>query len=194
MRSRSWPGAFNEAPGRAGKRIATLDFDVAAKVMVKAVGASMVIADVGTFAGMCNNGGVDACFAPATAFVPLELRKGIGAKGGVVRYPLAQLTMQLLIRTSAFPEGYGVKSREWSAKEFKRLLRVVEKADKSIPAKFWIDVPRADQDKYDLMFRDVRLRLRDQERVLDRSALKLLMRIRCQGEGASRAECAEKKE
>ncbi|HEY3354908.1 MAG TPA: putative solute-binding protein [Polyangia bacterium] len=177
----------------AGKRIATLDFDVAAKAMVKAVGASMVIADIGTFAGMFNNGGVDACYAPATAFVPLELRKGIGSAGGVVRYPLAQLTMQLLVRSASFPEGFGGKSREWSAKEFKRMLRLVEKADKSIPAKFWIDVPKPDQEKYDLMFRDVRLRLRDQG-VLDRAALKLLMRTRCQGEGAARAECAEKKE
>jgi hypothetical protein len=176
----------------AGKRIATLDFDEAAKTMVQAVGASMVVADIGTFAGMFNNGGVDACYAPATAFVPLELKKGVGSKGGVVNYPLSQLTMQLIMRTADLPDGYGQKSREWAAKEFKRMSRVVEKADKQIPAKFWIDVPPADQDKYDVMFQGVRLRLRG--KVFDGPALKLLRGIRCQGAGASRAECAEKKE
>jgi hypothetical protein len=177
----------------AGKRIATLDFDVAAKVMVQQVGASMVVADIGTFASMFNNGGVDACYAPATAYQPLELKKGLGAAGGVIRYPLSELTMQIVLRAGDFPAGYGQKSREWAAKEFKRFLKIVEKGDKSIPAKYWVDVPKPDQAKYDLLFRDVRIRLRDQEKVFDGQALKLLRRIRCKTDG-TRAECAEQKE
>jgi len=177
----------------AGRRVATMDYDVAAKVMVQTAGASMVVADSGTFASMFNNGGVYACYAPATAFVPLELQKGLGTTGAVIRYPLAQLTMQLVTRATDFPEGFGVKSREWVAKEFRRMLRFIEKADRSIPARYWLDVPRADQDRQDRIFRDVRIRLRDQEKVFDAQALKLLRRVRCQSE-AARAECAEKKE
>ena len=177
----------------AGKRIATLDFDVAAKVMVQQVGASMVVADIGTFASMFNNGGVDACYAPATAYQPLELKKGLGTNGGVIKYPLSELTMQVVLRTAKVPEGYGQKSREWASKEFGRFLKVVQKGDKSIPAKYWVDVPKADQAKYDLLFREVRIRLRDNEKVFDGQALKLLRRIRCGSDG-TRAECAEQKE
>jgi len=177
----------------AGKRIATLDFDVAAKVMVQQVGASMVVADIGTFASMFNNGGVDACYAPATAYVPLELKKGLAANGGVIKYPLSELTMQVVIRAAKFPAEYGNKSREWASKEFKRFLTVVQKGDKSVPAKYWVDVPKPDQAKYDLLFRDVRIRLRDNEKVFDGRALKALRKIRCGADG-TRAECAEQKE
>jgi hypothetical protein len=177
----------------AGKRIATLDYDVAAKIMVQQVGASMVVADIGTFAGMFNNGGVHACYAPAAAYQPLELKKGLGTKGGIMKYPLAQLTMQVVIRSADFPATFGQKSREWAAKEFNKFLKVINKADKSIPAKFWVDVPKADQDKYDLLFRDVRVRLRDNEKAFDGQALKLLRKIRCKAD-ATRAECAEAKE
>jgi len=177
----------------AGKRIATLDYDVAAKTMVQQVGASMVVADIGTFAGMFNNGGVHACYAPATAYQPLELKKGLGTKGGIVRYPLAQLTMQVVIRAADFPAAFGQKSREWAAKEFSKFLKVITKADKSIPGKYWIEVPKADLEKYDLLFREVRVRMRDKEKVFDGQALKLLRRVRCKAD-ATRAECAEQKE
>jgi len=177
----------------AGKRIATLDYDVAAKTMVKQVGASMVVADVGTFAGMFNNGSVHACYAPATAYQPLELKKGLGDKGGIVRYPLAQLTLQVVARASQFPKDFGQKSREWVSKEFGRFLKIVTKADKTIPAKYWIDVPKPDREKYDILFRDVRVRLRDNDKIFDPQALKLLRRIRCKSD-PTRAECAEQKE
>ncbi len=95
----------------AGKRLATLEFDTAAKVMVRQIGASMVAADVGTFGGMFNNGSVDAAYAPATAYEALELYKGIGSAGGIIRYPLAQMTLQLLIRSADFPEGFAQASR-----------------------------------------------------------------------------------
>ena len=71
----------------AGKKLATLSFDQAAQTMVKKVGASMIAADVSTFSGMFNNSSVDACYAPAFAYKALELYKGIGSTGGVIRYP-----------------------------------------------------------------------------------------------------------
>jgi hypothetical protein len=177
----------------AGKRLATLDYDEAAKVLVRQVGASLVAADIGTFAGMFNNGNVDACYAPGTAYKALELYKGIGAKGGVIKYPIAQLTFQLLVRSASFPEGFGQKSREWSAQNFKRVAALAQNAEKNIPAKAWIEIPAADLEKYDQMFQDVRVRLRDQEKVFDAKTLKLMRGVRCQIEG-SRAECASQRE
>lgn len=177
----------------AGKRIATIEYDLASKTLVRQVGAAIVAADVGTFSGMFNNGSVDAAYAPATAYKALELYKGVGKKGGVINYPLAQLSFQLLIRTSDFPEAFPNASRAHVAKQFSAALQMVKAAEKDIPAKDWIKIPEADKAKYDELFLNVRLGLRDKEKIYDRRMLSLLRKIRCKANGA-RAECAEKRE
>ena len=170
-----------------------LAYDDAAKTMVRQVGASLKAADVGTFAGMFNNGSVDACYAPATAYEPLELKKGVGTKGGVIRYPLAQLTLQLLVRGDDFPADFIAASRGYIATQFDEALRMVNMAESKIASSAWIDIKDADREKYDEMFREVRIRLRDKEKVYDRRTLKLLRKIRCKSD-ATRAECADKRE
>ncbi|MFN3198747.1 MAG: putative solute-binding protein [Bradymonadia bacterium] len=177
----------------AGKRIAALDFDKAAQVMVRHVGASMVPAELATFSGMFNNGSVQAAYSPSLGYKALELYKGIGKNGGVIRYPLAQLTFQLVTRPGSMPEGFGEKSRAWAAANFDKFLKVVKRSDAGVDAKHWVDIPDADKAKYDIMFQEVRIRLRDQEKVYDKKMLKLLRKLRCKADGA-RAECAEKKE
>lgn len=174
----------------AGKKIATLAYDEASKTMVGRVGASMTAADVGTFAGMFNNGSVDAAYAPAFAYKALELYKGIGSKGAVVRYPLAQMTLQILVRTADFPEGFGEKSRAYAAANFEQAVKLAKDAEAQIPENQWLTIPAADQAKYDQMFREVRLELRDQKNIYDRTALQLLRKARCRQDGR-RAECAE---
>jgi hypothetical protein len=177
----------------AGKRVATLEYDVASKTMVRHVGAAIVAADVGTFSGMFNNGSVDAAYAPATAYKALELYKGIGSKGGVINYPLAQMTLQLLIRTKDFPENFGLKSRSYSAKQFTTGLNLVKSAEKVISSKHWIQIPDADKARYDEMFLNVRVGLRDKEKLYNPRMLKLLRKVRCK-KNKARAECAEKRE
>lgn len=177
----------------AGQRIATIDIDEAARTMVSDVGASMVSADIGTFASMFNNGAVDACYAPAVAYAPLELQKGLGKKGGIVRLPLSQLTFQVLIRTQEFPAGFGQSSRSYAAAQFPTLLAMVRRAEQSIPASTWIDIPAGDQQSYEAMFQKVRVRLRDDGKVYDKTMLTLMRRVRCKT-APGRAECVENRE
>ncbi len=187
--------SVNTVDALAGKKIATLAYDEASKTMVKKVGASMTAADVGTFSGLFNNGNVDACYAPAFAYDALELYKGIGEKGAVVRYPLAQMTLQLLIRSKDFPDGFGQKSRALAAQNFDKGLKVAREAEKRIPAKHWLDIPAADKLRYDEMLREVRIALRDDPDVAlyHPIALKLFRKARCKKD-PTRAECAEKVE
>ncbi len=182
---------LNTVEALAGKRIATLDYDQASKFMVKYVKASMTAADISTFAGMFNNGSVDAAYAPASAYQALELYKGVGKNGGVIRYPLAQMTLQMFIHTDLFPAGFGQKSRTFALSQFEKGLAIAKKSEKDI--KSWIEIPQADQARYDQMFLDVRVSLRDQEKVYDAKALKLLAKLRCKAD-PSKAECAQKKE
>jgi len=116
--------AHASMPKLAGKRIATLVHDKPGRVMVDTVGASMVAAEVGTFAGIFNNGRAHACYAPATAVKPLELIKGMKKGGGMVNYPLGQLTFQVVIRSKDFPADFGQKARKWAASQFKESLKM----------------------------------------------------------------------
>jgi hypothetical protein len=181
---------LKDASSLAGKRVATLSFDAAANLMVERVGAAAVSADVSTFSGMFNSGSVDVAYAPATAYKPLELGKGVGSHGGVVRFPLAQLTFQVLTRTAGMPAGFGDASRKYVSDQYDAMLKIVQRAEKDVPAKSWIEVP--DPRSYDALFQNVRIDLGGKG-VYDRTMLHKLLLVRCR-EDAARAECAEKKE
>ena len=172
----------------AGKRIATIDFDQAAVTMVDRVGASMVPADIGTFAGMFNNGSVDVCYAPATAYRPLELERGLQSGGGVVRYPLSQLTLQVITHRDQFPDGFGNSARAFGYERFDSMMTLINRGDGEIADSYWVDVPAEEVANFDTVFREVRIQLRD-EGVYDATMLTLLRRVRCQVDD-TRAECA----
>ena len=70
--------------------------------MVSHVKASMSAVDVSTFTGMFNNGSVDAAKFLPVVYKALELYKGVGKKGGVIRFPLAQMTLQLFVHSEKF--------------------------------------------------------------------------------------------
>ena len=172
----------------AGKRVSTIDFDQAAVTMVDRIGASMVPADIGTFAGMFNNGSVDVCYAPATAYRPLELERGLESGGGVVRYPLSQLTLQVIAHTDQLPDGFGNSARAYAYERFDQMMTIINRGDGEIADGYWLDVPEEDVESYDNVFREVRVQLRD-DGVYDGTMLTLLRRVRCQVDD-SRAECA----
>lgn len=181
---------LKDASSLAGKRIATLDYDAAANLMVGRVGAAAVTADISTFSGMFNSGSVDIAYAPATAYKPLELGKGVGSTGGVVRFPLAQLTFQIVTHSDKFPADFGAASRKYVAGQFDTMLRMITRAEQDIPASAWIDVP--DASSYDTLFQTVRVELGNQG-VYDKKLLHKLKLMRCHDNGA-RAECADSKE
>ena len=175
----------------AGKRIATMDYDKAAPVMVDRVGAIMVPADLGSIGPKFNNGDVDAAYVSAPAYAPFELHRGIGSTGGVIKYPIAQATLQIMVRHSQFPEDFGKNSRQFFADKYKQAIAIVQKAESEIPSSYWIDVESTDG--FDDMFLNVRLDLRDNHKAYDGTMLNVMAKVRC-GIDASRSECAEKKE
>jgi len=178
----------------AGKRIATMDYDKPSVVMVEKVGAIMVPADLGSIGPKFNNGDVDACYVSAPAYQPFELFKGLGDKGGIVKLPLAQATLQVLVRSEAFPTpDFAAKSRQFFWKEFQSNIDIVKKAEKDIPSKYWIELPVSSLPGFDEMFQNTRVELRDKHGAYHPMMLKVMRDLRCSNDGA-RAECAENKE
>lgn len=178
---------INTVAKAAGKKIAVLDYDQAQKIMVQQVGAQAVSSDVTNFGSKFNNGQVDIIGAPAAAFKPLELHKGLGSKGAIVNYPILQVTGNIIIRPERFPKGYGQQSREWVKAQLPRALDILGKMKADIPTKYWMDVPAADKPGYQKMMREARINL-TQQGVYDKRMMKLLWQFRCK-EDAKNFEC-----
>lgn len=175
----------------AGKSIALIGADKAAETMARTVGMSTKSATTATFGPMFNSHSVDTIYAPATAYEPLELYRGIGTTGGIINFPLSQLTLQMVLRADRFPAGFGQWAREYSYNYFDKALAVVKQSEAKVAAKL-LTIPDADKPGYDVMFQKVRLSLRDSG-VYDSTILGLMRRVRCASD-ATRAECAEAKE
>ena len=184
--------AINNLSKVSGKKIAVLDYDKSQAKMVQKIGAQPVASDITNFAGKFNNGQVDIVAAPAVAIKPLELYKGLGTKGAIIRFPIVQITGNVIINPKKFPAGFGQKSREYVATQVDKAFKNIEKTEKDIPAKYWMDVLEADKPGYIKLMRESRISLAA-EGIYDPKMLSLLKRVRCKHDPAS-FECALKDE
>ena len=184
--------AINNLSKVSGKKIAVLDYDKSQAKMVQKIGAQPVASDITNFAGKFNNGQVDIVAAPAVAIKPLELYKGLGTKGAIIRFPIVQITGNMIINPKKFPAGFGQKSREYVATQVDKAFKNIEKTEKDIPAKYWMDVLEADKPGYIKLMRESRISLAA-EGIYDKKMLSLLKRVRCKHDPAS-FECALKDE
>jgi hypothetical protein len=170
--------AINNLSKVSGKKIAVLDYDKSQAKMVQKIGAQPVASDITNFAGKFNNGQVDIVAAPAVAIKPLELYKGLGTKGAIVRFPIVQITGNVIINPKKFPAGFGQKSREYVATQVDKAFKTIEKTEKDVPAKYWMDVAEADKPGYIKLMRESRIALAA-EGIYDKKMLSLLKRVRC---------------
>jgi hypothetical protein len=181
---------INSVEKIAGKRLAVLEHDPAQQMMAQRIGAQGVSSDVSNFAGKFNNGVVDVIAAPAIAYMPLELYRGVGARGVVVELPVAQLTLQLVIRHERFPEEFASRARVWMTELFPRALREVEAAEAEML--FFFPPPDEDRQRYRLLLQDARIALADAGFYHPRM-MQLMKRVRCWREPAD-AECSDGRE
>ncbi len=181
--------SINNVSKLAGKRIGVLDYDKAQAKLVQQVGAQPVASDITNFAGKFNNGSVDIVAAPAVAFKPLELYKGLGTRGAIPNFPLAQLTVQIVIRPEKFPANFGQKSREYVASRYDSSLALIKRAEAGIDPKYWMELPAADKQKYIAMLRQSRIAL-TKDGIYDKQSMHFLKVLRCH-DTPSAAECSE---
>ncbi|WP_428357239.1 putative solute-binding protein [Methyloprofundus sp.] len=171
----------------AGKRIAILDSDPTQVEMVNFIGGSPVSTSIANMYSKFNNGSVDITYGPAIVYEAMELYKGLEPNGGIINFSLVQLTMQVVIRKAAFPQGYGQKSREFSLSQFDLAVDLIKKYEATIPARMWISVPEADAIGYLEVFRQSRIRLRDKG-IYNAKMLKLMRMLRCKKD-PQQSEC-----
>lgn len=184
--------SINNVSKLAGKKIAYFDYDRAQPKMIQKIGAQGVASDITNFAGKFNNGSVEVVGAPAIAFKPLELFKGLGSKGAIARFPVLQLSYQIIVRKDKFPEGFGQKSRDFASALYPRAMSLVSRAEGQIENNYWMDISQADTDKYFVLLRDSRISLTS-EGIYDKKMLHVLREARCHVNPAD-AECAQELE
>lgn len=184
--------AINSVEAAAGKRIATLDYDDASLKVVEHVGATMVPSTVATFAPRFNNGDVDIAYAPAIAYQPFEMYKGLGEKGGIYQFSLAQMNFQLVVHADRYPEAFAQASRDYAFRNFDQAMEHIRKAENDIPANYWQTLPAEMETDYKEMLRQIRIGL-TKDGVYDPRMMKLMFRLRCRA-NPGHYECAEKLE
>lgn len=177
----------------AGRTIAYMDYDKTSLTVVETIGGVKVPVNLSTLSSTFNNGRADATFVPASAYTPFELWKGLGSNGAVVKYPLLQVTMQVVLRKDAFPAGFGDKSRTYVAGQFDTAMQVVNASEGAIKDSYWIPMESpAKEQEFEREMQKLRVKLRDQG-VYDGSVLTLLRKARCY-EDSARWECANSPE
>lgn len=180
--------SINTVEKLSGKSIAVMDYDPAEAIMAAKVGMSPVPSDITNFSGRFNNGSVDICFAPVTAYAPLELYKGMKPNGGIIKYTLGQLTSQLALRNDKFTPEFAAKSRTWMLGQFGRAMQIISNAENSVAKKWWVEIPPKDKARYDEMLRQARIGMTKQG-IYNKALMTLLYKVRCKFD-PSRAECA----
>lgn len=178
----------------AGKRVAVLDHHLDAAYMIRHVKAIPVTANLKSFSQLFNRGEVDVIYAPAAAYEYLELERGMGPRGGVIRYPVGQFTLQLIARASEFDDLFAQRSRRILADLYPRAMQTALRYEEVIPRTRWIDIPKSAIEGYQEMIRQVRLSIVNGDAgdqlssIYHPDMLRLMRKIRCHNDlGAS--EC-----
>lgn len=183
---------INSLAKAAGKKVAVLEYDETQAKLVAQVGATPVASDITNFSTKFNNGVVDVIAAPLAAYGALELYKGLSPDGGIIDYPLAQISMQMVVKDERFPAEMTQKSREYFYGNFSEILKQLNKEAERVDEKWWVQIPEEDKQEYEVMMKEARIQLRN-EGYYSAEMLGLQRKVRCKLD-SSRAECTNSQE
>lgn len=168
-------------------RIAVMENDPAQIELVGLIATTSVSASIAEMYRKFNTALVDVTYGPAVVYEAMELYKGMKPNGGVIQFPVAQLSLQILIRKAEFSADFGQKSREFSLSQFDKAVMRAKNYEHRIDQKWWISISEADQARYHEMYRKTRISLRNKG-VYDARMLTLMRLVRCKKD-SQRSEC-----
>lgn len=131
---------------------------------------------------------VDIAAAPSVAYQSRKLAKGLGPNGGIINWPSALGTMQMIVRWEHVPEHFAQHSRNYWASRYPALVKTIQAHERAIPKRYWIQLNGAQQASWDEVFSASRTSLRNRK-IYNAKALTLFRKVRCKL-APSRAECS----
>lgn len=179
--------SINHVDALKGKRITVFEGHHDARHMVEYIGAVPVDAKISNFARLFNTGQADISYAPAAAYEVLEMSKGMGDKGGIVKYPVGQVSIQLVARAGEFDDRFVRRSRKIMSRLYPEAIRIVRQYENSIPEERWVDISREAMVGYQEMLRSVRIDMQGASDssgiqaagVYDDNMMTILRKVRC---------------
>ena len=161
-----------------GKRIGILASDPSQKRMAQKVGMVPVYMTFDNAASKARNGDFDIVPAPLIVYKPFEIEKILGAKGGIVNYPLGFMTMNFILAKGDYPADFGQKSRQWFSKQSTQYMKTVYRWDSTVPKRMMYEVPENDRSGYDSLLSQMRKEFVD-NKTYDSSMIVLIRHLRC---------------
>lgn len=179
---------INSLTKATGKRIAVLDYDVTQYKMVLGLGATPVPSSLVGAPNKFNNGAVDVLPAPLVAYGFMELYRGMEPDGGIIDYPFAQATLQMIGLIEKFPREVSQLVRESFYASLDKVAQQIELQTGEIPEHWWIQIPEEEKLNYEVVMQQARIELREAD-YYDGLMLKIQRMVRCKIE-PTRFDCS----
>ncbi|HEX5485387.1 MAG TPA: putative solute-binding protein [Limnobacter sp.] len=190
--------SINSIEKAAGKKVAVMDWDKSQAKMIQQIGAQAVPSDITNFSNKFNNGVVDIIAAPALAFAPLELYRGLGTKGGIFDLPLINVTGTALLNRERIEKEVPdlddrlKKMRKFGLQYLDMAFDAIRRVESQVPSRYWMHLSPEETEKYTQMMRQARMQL-TADGIYDPKMMHLLKKIRCHY-NPDAAECSLKGE
>ena len=159
--------------------IGVLAVDPSQKRMAERVGMKPILMTIDDAPARFTRGEFDIIPMPAIAYTAFEGDKILGPNGGVLKYPMALMTINFIFHNGTYPADFAQKSRQWFAQTSPRMFKTVAQWDASIPSGRWIQIKEIDREGYERLVSQLRKEFIE-NKVYDRVMLNLIRHLRCQ--------------
>lgn len=170
--------SINSLQELAGKRLGIMDADPSQRRMAQKVGMAPIAMNIDNIATKFRRGEFDIVPSPLIGYQAFDGRTILGEKGGVANYPVAFVSMNVVLHKGNYPVDLGMKSRQWFSQQSWRMIKVVQGWEKHIPKHMFYNIPHIDVVSYERLTSQLRKEFID-NKTYDSSMITLIRKIRC---------------
>lgn len=170
--------SINNLDKAKGLRVGVLEADPTQRRMAERVGMVPILMTIDDAPARFSRGEFDVIPVPAIVYEPFEGEKVLGPNGGVIKYPMALMTMNFILRRGTYPTDFGQKSREWFAKRSPQMFKTAMQWDATIPKRVWVEISDMDIKSYEHLAFQLRKEFVD-NKIYDPVMMNLIRHLRC---------------
>ena len=179
--------AINSITHLAGLKVGVMKEDPSQTSLARRIGAVPQYINFKNASVQFLQREIDVLPAPIYAYAAFDLQHGLGKKGGVINYPISYISLNAIIRKDVFPAKYGHYSRNWFKSKTPLMMKNVLKWERSMPKKYWYDLPISERQAYQRLVVRLRKEFID-SKVYHPELVNLVLTTHCQIE-ANYFEC-----
>lgn len=179
--------SINNLEKAKGLRVGVLEADPTQRRMAERVGMIPVLMTIDDAPARFSRGEFDVIPVPAIVYQPFEGEKVLGKNGGIIKYPMALMSMNFILRRGTYPAEFGQQSREWFVKRSPQMFKTAMQWDATIPKRMWVEISNMDIKSYEHLAFQLRKEFVD-NKTYDPVMMNLIRHLRCK-QDPSFVEC-----